>query len=148
MTFQGIRTSITRKPYKFVIFQRGSRPPVPRSGSTLLTYIAWKTFWSIIVIIWLSHQKHSPYEIGPLIYERKCVCNPIRATLAIRSFMIFGCYLQSLFFAYFGPFRKYWHTAATFIRTIMQTVTIPFFQYGGASLIVTFKNNHFFEGYK
>ena len=31
--FQEIRTSITRKPYNFVIFQRGSGPPVPPSGS-------------------------------------------------------------------------------------------------------------------
>ena len=34
--FQGIRTSITRKPYKFVIFRGGgggSGPPVPTSGS-------------------------------------------------------------------------------------------------------------------
>ena len=27
--FQGIRTSIANKPYIFVIFQRGSGPPVP-----------------------------------------------------------------------------------------------------------------------
>ena len=27
--FQGIRTCIARKPYIFVIFQKGSEPPVP-----------------------------------------------------------------------------------------------------------------------
>ena len=31
--FQGIRTSIAKKPHIFVIFQRGSRPPGPPSGS-------------------------------------------------------------------------------------------------------------------
>ena len=32
-TFQGIQTCIARKPYIFVIFQRGSGPPVHPSGS-------------------------------------------------------------------------------------------------------------------
>ena len=31
--FQGIRTSIAKNPYIFVIFQGGSLPPVPPSGS-------------------------------------------------------------------------------------------------------------------
>ena len=31
--FQGIQTSIAKKPYIFVIFQGGSGPPVPPSGS-------------------------------------------------------------------------------------------------------------------
>ena len=29
LVLQGIRTSINKKPYIFVIFQGGSRPPVP-----------------------------------------------------------------------------------------------------------------------
>ena len=33
MVLQGIRTNIAKKPYIFVIFERGSRPPVPHSGS-------------------------------------------------------------------------------------------------------------------
>ena len=33
MIFQGIRTSIAKKPYICVIFQGGSGPPVPPSGS-------------------------------------------------------------------------------------------------------------------
>ena len=35
---QGIRTSIVQKPYIFVIFQGGSGPPVPRSGSAHVSY--------------------------------------------------------------------------------------------------------------
>ena len=33
MIFQGMRTSISTKPIFFVIFQRGTGPPVPPSGS-------------------------------------------------------------------------------------------------------------------
>ena len=33
MIFQGIRTSIAKKPYIFVIFQGGVEPPVLPSGS-------------------------------------------------------------------------------------------------------------------
>ena len=37
--FQGIRTSIAKKPYIFVIFQVGSGPHVPLSGSAHQLYI-------------------------------------------------------------------------------------------------------------
>ena len=38
MIFQGIQTSVAKKPYIFVIFQEGVQTPVPPSGSAHETH--------------------------------------------------------------------------------------------------------------
>ena len=50
--FQGIRISLAKKPYIFVIFQGGSGPPVPPSGSA---HGEVNNFWSLpsCVFIWV-----------------------------------------------------------------------------------------------
>ena len=39
VVFQGIRTSIAKEPYIFVIFQGGVRTPFPPSGSAHVWYV-------------------------------------------------------------------------------------------------------------
>ena len=46
--FQGIRTSIAKKPYIFVIFQGGSGPPVPPSGSANVKH--GHSWWIVIIL--------------------------------------------------------------------------------------------------
>ena len=82
--FQGIRTSIAKKSYMFVIFQGGgggSGPPVPPSGSAYV----WHDFLACILLVLyptsdhltflnIQAQSHPEYQ-GPMIWPRKSEAN-------------------------------------------------------------------------
>ena len=68
--FRGIRTSMLRKPYIFVIFQRGSGPPVPPSGSAHVSYIQYQNLYDKMAYFRLFSQV--------LFHKNESIINNIR----------------------------------------------------------------------
>ena len=52
--FQGIRTSIAKKPYIFVIFQRGSGPPAPPLDPPMLLHVICGSYRIILHVFFVA----------------------------------------------------------------------------------------------
>ena len=86
VVFQGIRTSIAKKPYVFVIFRRGVLTSCPPSGSTrdpVWTYVivskrenrSWHTVSPEVCQSW-SYRSQAQWIVSELIYPHHYVSKP------------------------------------------------------------------------